>query len=80
MSDPDEADVPALASGADGLHHRLLGAHCLDHRVGAKPVGEFLDLGHALVAALCNDLSRAVLAGQLLPWLVAAHGDDPLRA
>ena len=63
MSDADEADVPALASGVNGLHHRLLSTDGLDHPVGAQPVGEFLDSGHAFVAALGDDLGRAVLPG-----------------
>jgi hypothetical protein len=31
MRDADVADVTAGASGAEGLHHRLLGADRLDH-------------------------------------------------
>jgi hypothetical protein len=38
------------------------------------------DLGHAVLAALFDDVGRAVLARQPLPGLVAAHGDDPLSA
>jgi hypothetical protein len=33
---------------------------------------------HALVAALGHDVCRAERAGELLPLLVAAHGDDPV--
>jgi hypothetical protein len=51
--------MPAGAGGADGLHKRLLGADRLDHRMRAKPAGEFLDLGHALVAALFNNVATA---------------------
>ncbi len=36
VGDPDEADVPAGAGGADGLHHRLVGADRLDHPVRAS--------------------------------------------
>src|SRR3712207_7455861 len=50
------SDVATGAGGADGLHHRLLSAHGLDHRVRAQAVGEFLDLGHALVAASRDDV------------------------
>jgi hypothetical protein len=32
-----------------------------------------------VLAALGHDVGRAELAGQLLPRLVAAHRDDPLR-
>jgi hypothetical protein len=44
------------------------------------PVGEVLDLGHAGVAALGDDVGGAVGQRQLLPGLVAAHGDDAFRA
>jgi hypothetical protein len=79
VGNADVADMAPGAGGANGLHHRLLGADRLDNRVRAQPVSDFLDLGNPLVATLCNDVGCAVLAGQLLPWLVAAHRDDPLR-
>ena len=50
----------------------------LHHAVGAEAVGELLDRGNALVAARFDDVGGAELAGQALPALVAAHGDDPL--
>src|SRR3954447_4178041 len=78
VGDPDVADVPTGAGGADGLHHRLLGADGLDDRVRAQAVGELLDLGYSLVAAGGDDVGRAELPGQLLPGLVPAEGDDPL--
>src|SRR5207302_2732841 len=34
----------------------------------------------ALVAAFFDDVGRTELEGQLLSWLVAAHGDDALGA
>jgi hypothetical protein len=80
VSDADEADVAAGARGVDGLHHRLLRADGLDHGVRAEPVREFVDGGHAGVAALLDDVGRTVLASQALARFVAAHGDDPLRA
>ena len=46
----------------------------------AEPVGEVLDAGDAVVAALFDDVGGAELAGQLLAGLVAAHDDDPLGA
>ena len=64
MGDADVADVPAGAGGADGLHHRLLGADGLDRGVGAEAVGEVLDLGDALVAALGDDVGGAELASR----------------
>ena len=67
MGDADVADVPAGPGGADGLHHRLLGADRLDDRVRAEPVGEVLDPGHALVAAFGDDVGGAELPGQRLP-------------
>jgi hypothetical protein len=76
----DEADVAARAGGADDLHHRLLAADRLDHRVRAEPVRELLDPGHALVPSLLDDVGRAELERQLLSWRVAAHGDNPFRA
>jgi hypothetical protein len=50
-----DADVPAGSGGADGLHHRFLGADRFDDRVGAEPVGEVFDPGDTLVAALGDD-------------------------
>jgi hypothetical protein len=72
--------MPARASGADGLRHRLLGADGLDDRVRAEPVREVLDAGDALVAAFGDDVGRTEVQGELLPGLVAAHRDDPLGA
>src|SRR6266700_5183422 len=80
MSDADVADVPAWPGGANGLHHRLLGADCLDHRVCAEPARELLDPRYALVPSLLDDVGGAELEGELLSWRVAAHGDDPFRA
>src|SRR6266511_4812265 len=80
MEDADVAYVPAWPGRADGLHHRLLGADRLNHRVCAEPAREFLDPRHALVPSLFDYVSRAELEGELLSWLVAAHGNDPFRA
>jgi hypothetical protein len=66
VRDSDEADVSPGARGVDGLVHRLLGADGLDHGVGAEPVGELLDRGHAFVAAGFDDVGGAVLARQTL--------------
>src|ERR671918_2794610 len=76
VEDADVADVPARPGGADGLHHRLLGADRLDHRVRAEPARELLDPPHPLAPALFDDVSRPELKGDLLPLRVAAHGDD----
>ena len=57
-----------------------LGADGLDDRVGAEAVGEVLDPGDAVVAALLDDVGGAELAGELLAGFVAAHDDDPLGA
>jgi hypothetical protein len=46
--------------------------------VGAEPAGELLDRVNALLAAGFDDVGGAVLAGQALSRLVAAHGDDLL--
>ena len=45
-----------------------------------EAVGEVLDPGDAVVAAFRDDVRCAELTGELLAWLVAAHGDDPLGA
>ena len=79
VRDADVAHVPAPPGRADRLHHRLLRADALQHRVGSDPLGQLLDAGDALVATLDDDVGRPELAGELLPRLVAAHGDDPLR-
>src|SRR5215218_5439454 len=75
----DEPDVTACPRGADGLHHRLLRADGLYHRVRPQTAGELLDPCRALLAALAHDLGRAELPGEPLAGLVAAHRDDPLR-
>ena len=64
----------------DRLRHRLLRAHAFQHRVGADAVGQLLDAGDALFAALRHDVGRAELEGEVLAALVAAHRDDALRA
>src|SRR5215213_1091878 len=51
-----------------------------DHGVRAEPVGEFLDLRDAGLAAFLDDVGRAELGGQCLPVGVPGHGDDPLGA
>ena len=43
VADADVADVAAGPGGADGLHHRFLGADRLDDRVRAEAAGELLD-------------------------------------
>src|SRR5208283_215723 len=78
VRDTDVGDVPALARALDRLHHRLLSPDALQHRVRADALGRVLDALHALVAALGNDVSRAKLAGELLPRRVTAHRNDPL--
>jgi hypothetical protein len=80
VGEADVADVPAGPGSANGLHHRLLGAYGLDDRVGAEPIVELLDCRDARVVALGHDVRGAVLAGQLLPRLMSAHGDDALGA
>ena len=80
VSDTNEADVPAWASRVDGLHHRFLRANGLHYGVGSEPVRELLDHGHAILAALLDDVRRAVVAGETLARFMAAHDDDPIRA
>jgi len=62
----------------DRLHHGVLGAHALQHGVGADAMHQLLDAGHALVTALADDVGRAKFASELLPRLVRTHRDDPL--
>lgn len=66
--DPDEADVAAGPGGLDRLPHRLARADGLDDRAGAQPVREFLHGREAPVAARLDDVGRAELAGEPLPW------------
>ncbi len=42
--------------------------------------GEVHDALHAFAASLRHDVSRAELAGELLPLLVVAYCDDPLMS
>src|SRR5215207_2729764 len=80
VRDADVAEVPAGAGGADGLHHRLLGADRFDDRVRAEPAGEVLDPGHAHVAAFGDDVRGPEVEGEFLAGLVPAHRDDAFRA
>ena len=80
VGDADVADVATGSGGADGLQHRLAGADGLDGRVSTEPFGEVLDPGRAFVAPLLDDVGGAVVEGQLLAGLVAAHDDDALGA
>ena len=67
VRDSNIAHGPARAGATDRLHHRLLSADALYHRVGADSVGQFLDSLDSLVAALGYDIGRAELASELLP-------------
>src|SRR5437588_12130061 len=80
VGDADVTNVSAGTGGADRLQHRLAGAHCLDYRVRAEPVGQILDPRCALVAAFLDDVGGAELERHLLPRLVAAHDHDSLCA
>src|SRR5438445_3956091 len=80
MRDADVAHGPTRAGGTNRLHHRLLGAYALQHRVSTDSVGQLLDAGHAIVTALRHDVGCAKLGGEPLPRLVTAHRDDPLGA
>jgi hypothetical protein len=77
VRDPDVADVSAWPGSPDGLHHRLLRANGLDHRVRTQPVGELLDRSRTGVATLADDVGGTKLARELLARLVPAHRDDP---
>ena len=80
VADADVADVAAGPGGADGLHHRFLGADRLDDAVRAEATGELLDAFDALVAAFDDDVGGAEIPRQLLAGLVTAHRDDAFGA
>src|SRR3954471_15247504 len=80
VGDADETDVPAGPGGADRLPHRFLRPDTLEHGVGADTFGQILDPQNTVLAALAHDVGRPELAADLLPALVPAHRDDPLRA
>jgi len=71
----DVADHRTRPGDGQRLLHRLVGADAFQHGIGADLVGQRLDLGHAVIAALGHDVGRAVLQRQVLARLVAAHGD-----
>src|SRR5688572_27936845 len=76
VSEANEADMLAGSGGTVRQHHATLRSGPLDDGVGAEPVRELLDPGHAMLAALFDNVGRAVLAREPLPGLVAAHRDD----
>jgi hypothetical protein len=80
VGDTDVADVLARTSGANGLHHRLLGSDGLDRAVGAEPVAQVLDPCHTLIAALDNDVSGTELMREPLPRWMTTDRDNPLRS
>ncbi|GAA2568447.1 hypothetical protein GCM10010398_67780 [Streptomyces fimbriatus] len=80
VRDADEADVPARPGRVQGLPHGLRGADALQDAVGTDAAGQLLDPGHALLAALGDDVGGAEREGEPLAGRVAGHGDDPLRA
>src|SRR6185295_14948281 len=80
MADANETHVSAPTRGVNRLHRRLVRADGLDHRVRAEPAGELLDPGDAFVAALLDDVARAVEARLFLALRVMRHRNDPLGA
>ena len=80
VRNPDVADGPAGARGTDRLHHRLLCADAFEHGVSADSFRQVFDAGNCFVTALDYDIGCAELAGELLPWRVTAHRNDPARA
>ena len=65
MRHADVAHVAAWASGLDGLHHRLLSANALEHRISPDALRQLLDALDTLVATLGDDVGRAELAREL---------------
>jgi hypothetical protein len=51
VRDADIARGPARAGRKDRLHHRVVRADALEHRVSTNFVGQVLDARNALVAA-----------------------------
>lgn len=74
------SDISHVAAGSrhvHRLHHRLLRTDAFQHRVGTDAVGQVQDSRHSVVATLGNDVGGTEVAGEFLPILVAAHGEDP---
>ena len=74
------ADRAARARRLDGLHHGLLSADALEDRVGAYPIGEFLDARNSFFTSFRHDVGRPEVLREFLAFLVPAHGDDPFGA
>ena len=62
----DITDQPPGRAQRDRLRHRLLRADAFQHGVGADAACQLLDAGDALVAALGDDVGRAVLQREIL--------------
>ena len=59
-----EGQVTTGTHAAESLIEGCLIADRLNDAVGAQAVGQFLDAGDALLAALFDDVGRTELAGQ----------------
>src|SRR5438445_2407952 len=79
VGNADVANRAARSSAANRLHHGFLRADTFQHGVNADALGQILDEGHTLVAALGHDVGRAKLTGYFLPRRVTAHDNDSLR-
>ena len=77
MRHADIADHRAGPRALQRLRHRLLGADAFEHGIRADIAGQLLDPGDARIAALGDDVGRAIFEREVLARLVAAHGDDP---
>src|SRR5882724_7101953 len=76
----DVTNRSARSSATNRLHHGFLRADTFQHGVNADALGQILDAGYPLVAALGHNVGRAKLAGDFLPRCVTAHDNDSLRA
>src|SRR5438552_2298535 len=79
VRDADISNRAARTCRTDRLRHRLSGANAFEHRVGTDSGGQFFNVSDALITAFSHDVVCTELAGELLPRLVPAHRDDPLR-
>src|SRR5439155_17632859 len=76
----DVTYIAAWARGIDRLHHRLLRANTLQHRIGTDSIGQFLDARNTFITSLNHNVGRSKFACEFLARRVAAHCDDSLRA
>jgi hypothetical protein len=80
VRDTDIADISAGPRRMDGLHHRLLRTHALQHRVRADALGQLHYPLDALITALDNDICCPEFACESLALFVPAHRNNAIGA